>query len=32
VSQLIGKPNFWEKTVHGLHHGQDQPGPVEASP
>jgi len=22
VSQLIGAPNFWEKTVHGLHHEQ----------
>jgi cellulose synthase/poly-beta-1,6-N-acetylglucosamine synthase-like glycosyltransferase len=21
--QLIGAPNFWEKTVHGLHHGQE---------
>ena len=20
VSQLVGAPNFWEKTVHGLHH------------
>jgi len=22
VSQLVGAPNFWEKTVHGLHHEQ----------
>ena len=22
VSQLIAAPNFWEKTVHGLHHNQ----------
>jgi len=22
VSQLVGAPNFWEKTVHGLHHDQ----------
>jgi cellulose synthase/poly-beta-1,6-N-acetylglucosamine synthase-like glycosyltransferase len=22
VSQLIGAPSFWEKTVHGLHHEQ----------
>jgi len=19
--QLVGAPTFWEKTVHGLHHG-----------
>ena len=23
VSQLVGAPTFWEKTVHGLHHGQE---------
>ena len=22
LSQLIAAPNFWEKTVHGLHHEQ----------
>jgi len=25
LSQLVGAPNFWEKTVHGLHH---EPKPV----
>ena len=29
VSQLVGAPNFWEKTVHGLHHEQ-QAEPVDA--
>lgn len=25
VSQLVGAPSFWEKTVHGLHHEQPAP-------
>ncbi len=29
LSQLVGAPNFWEKTVHGLHHDQ-QAEPVDA--
>jgi uncharacterized paraquat-inducible protein A len=28
LSQLVGAPNFWEKTVHGLHHDQ-QSAPVD---
>jgi len=28
--QLIGAPNFWEKTVHGLHHAQPEPAEVAA--
>jgi cellulose synthase/poly-beta-1,6-N-acetylglucosamine synthase-like glycosyltransferase len=28
VSQLVGAPTFWEKTVHGLHHDQ-QPAVAE---
>ncbi len=31
VSQLVGAPTFWEKTVHGLHHEQ-QPATVGATP
>jgi glycosyltransferase XagB len=27
VSQLVAAPNFWEKTVHGLHH--DHPAPAD---
>ncbi len=29
LSQLVGAPNFWEKTVHGLHHDQ-QVDPVDS--
>ena len=31
LSQLVGAPNFWEKTVHGLHHEQ-APTPIEIVP
>ncbi len=30
LSQLVGAPTFWEKTVHGLHHEQ-QPVVVDAA-
>ena len=30
LSQLVGAPNFWEKTVHGLHH-EPQPAVADAA-
>ena len=30
LSQLVGAPTFWEKTVHGLHH-ESQPVGVDAA-